>query len=122
MNPRPERTIARLTEGGKGSAPSSRPERDRDPYVDIKEYLRTKDTILVPMASTEQHGPHLPLYTDTITAVEVSERISEAIGVLHTPPLWAGYSPQQHDGGGPGARAAVTLRASTLLNLMNVAR
>jgi creatinine amidohydrolase len=42
-------------------------------YVDINEYLAVKDTVLVPMASTEQHGPHLPLYTDTITAVEISE-------------------------------------------------
>jgi creatinine amidohydrolase len=87
-------------------------------YVDIQEYLKTKDTILVPMASTEQHGPHLPLYTDTITAVEISERISEAIGVLHTPPLWAGYSPQHMYGVGQG-RGTVTLRATTLLNLMN---
>ena len=66
-------------------------------YVDIKEYLQHKDSILVPMASTEQHGPHLPLYTDTITAIEVSARISEHIGVLHTPPIWAGYSPGASD-------------------------
>jgi len=54
-------------------------------YVDINEYLATKDVVLVPMASTEQHGPHLPLYTDTITAIEVSARVSEQIGILHTP-------------------------------------
>lgn len=91
-------------------------------YVDISEYLTTKDTILVPMASTEQHGPHLPLYTDTITAVEISERISEAIGVLHTPPIWAGYSPQHMYGVGQG-RGTITLRSSTLLNVMyDVAR
>jgi creatinine amidohydrolase len=29
-------------------------------FVDIQEYLKTKDLILVPVASTEQHGPHLP--------------------------------------------------------------
>lgn len=87
-------------------------------YVDIAEYLTEKDTALVPMASTEQHGPHLPLYTDTITAVEISERVSEAIGVLHTPPLWAGYSPQHMYGPGQG-RGTITLRSSTLLALMN---
>ena len=46
-------------------------------YVDVGEYLKEKDTILVPMASTEQHGPHLPLKTDTFTAEEVARRISE---------------------------------------------
>ncbi|MDJ0336230.1 creatininase family protein [Salinibacterium sp. G-O1] len=119
MNPRPERTIARLTEGDEDFRAKFRSWNHAYlSYVDIEEYLKTKDTILVPMASTEQHGPHLPLYTDTITAVEVSERVSEAIGVLHTPPIWAGYSPQHMYGVGQG-RGTVTLRASTLLNLMN---
>ena len=82
-------------------------------YVDIREYLKHKDSVLVPMASTEQHGPHLPLYTDTITAVEVSSRVSEHIGVLHTPPIWAGYSPQHMHDPGQG-RGTITLRSSTL--------
>ena len=91
-------------------------------YVDIREYLAHKDSVLVPMASLEQHGPHLPLYTDTITAIEVSSRISQHIGILHTPPIWAGYSPQHMHGPGQG-RGTITLRSSTLLNLMyDVAR
>jgi len=119
MNPRPERQISRLTEGDDDFRAKFRSWNHAYlSYVDIEEYLKTKDTILVPMASTEQHGPHLPLYTDTITAIEVSERISEAIGVLHTPPLWAGYSPQHMYGPGQG-RGTVTLRSGTLLALMN---
>ena len=91
-------------------------------YVDIREYLKHKDSVLVPMASTEQHGPHLPLYTDTITAIEISQRVSEHIGVLHTPPIWAGYSPQHMHEAGQG-RGTITLRSSTLLALMyDVAR
>jgi creatinine amidohydrolase len=116
---RPERQIAHLTTGDEEFRAKFRSWNHAYlSYVDIEEYLKTKDTILVPMASTEQHGPHLPLYTDTITAIEISERISEAIGVLHTPPLWAGYSPQHMYGPGQG-RGTVTLRANTLLNLMN---
>lgn len=116
---RPDRQIARLTSGDDDFRAKFRSWNHAYlSYVDIEEYLKTKDTILVPMASTEQHGPHLPLYTDTITAVEISERISEQIGVLHTPPLWAGYSPQHMYGVGQG-RGTITLRASTLLNLMN---
>lgn len=87
-------------------------------YVDIREYLKEKDTILVPMASLEQHGPHLPLYTDTITAVEVSKRVAEMIAVLHCPPVWMGYSPQHMYAPGSG-RGTITLRSSTLLNLLH---
>ncbi len=87
-------------------------------YVDIQNYLAVKDIVIVPMASTEQHGPHLPLYTDTITAVEISSRVSESIGVLHTPPIWAGYSPQHMYEPGQG-RGTITLRASTLLAMMH---
>lgn len=119
MNPRPERKIERLTTGDEDFRAKFRSWNHAYlSYVDIQEYLKTKDTILIPIASTEQHGPHLPLYTDTITAVEISERISEQIGVLHTPPIWAGYSPQHMYGVGQG-RGTITLRASTLLNLMN---
>jgi creatinine amidohydrolase len=87
-------------------------------YVDVQEYLKVKDAILVPMASFEQHGPHLPIYTDTITAVEVAGRVAEMIGVLHTPPIWCGYSPQHMYAGGKG-RGTITLRSSTLLNLVH---
>jgi creatinine amidohydrolase len=91
-------------------------------YVDIGEYLKTKDAVIVPMASTEQHGPHLPLYTDTITALEVSTRVAEHIGVLYTPPIWMGYSPQHMHAPGAG-RGTITVRSSTLLAVMyDVAR
>jgi creatinine amidohydrolase len=87
-------------------------------YVDVQEYLKVKDTILVPMASFEQHGPHLPIYTDTITCYEVASRVSEMIAVLRTPPIWTGYSPQHMYNPGMG-RGTVTLRSSTLLNLIH---
>jgi creatinine amidohydrolase len=87
-------------------------------YFDVREYLKDKDTILVPMASFEQHGPHLPIYTDTITAVEIASRVSEMIAVLHTPVIWMGYSPQHMYDPGLG-RGTITVRSSTLLNLVH---
>lgn len=86
-------------------------------YVDIREYLKEKDIILIPMASLEQHGPHLPLYTDTVTAWEVATRVAELIAVMHTPAIWTGYSPQHMHEPGNG-RGTITLRAPTLLNLI----
>lgn len=84
---------------------------------DVKEYLKHSDTILVPKASFEQHGPHLPLYCDSITSTEVAKRAGEKAGILYTPTLWLGYSPQhmKAPGGGTGS---ITLRVETYLNLI----
>lgn len=87
-------------------------------YVDIREYLKRKDLILVPMASLEQHGPHLPLYTDTVTAWEIATRVAEMTAVLHTPAIWMGYSPQHMHQPNEG-RGTITIRSSTLLNLVH---
>jgi creatinine amidohydrolase len=86
-------------------------------YVDVQEYLKHSDTILIPKASLEQHGPHLPLYCDTITATEVATRAGEAAGIMYTPTLWLGYSPQHMRAPGFGA-GTMTLRADTYLNVL----
>ncbi len=85
--------------------------------VDIKAYLEEKDTVIVPVASVEQHGPHLPIRTDTVTAEEVSRRVSEIIEVLYTPCIWTGYSPQ-HMHEACNGRGTITVRPETFLNLM----
>ncbi|HZC13714.1 MAG TPA: creatininase family protein, partial [Thermoleophilaceae bacterium] len=41
---------------------------------DIAWFRERSDIVLVPIGSCEQHGAHLPLGTDTITALEVARR------------------------------------------------
>jgi creatinine amidohydrolase len=49
--------------------------------------------LAVPVGSTEQHGPHLPLSTDTDVAVAVADRLAEArADVLVTPAVAYGSS------------------------------
>jgi mycofactocin precursor peptide peptidase len=49
--------------------------------------------LLVPLGSCEQHGPHLPLDTDTRIAVAVAERVAAARpGVAVAPPVAYGSS------------------------------
>jgi len=86
--------------------------------TDVENYLKVKDTVLVPMASFEQHGPHLPLWTDSLTAETVAGRVGEEIGVIYTPVVWMGYSPQHMHEPGRG-RGTITVRSSTLLNLIH---
>ncbi len=85
--------------------------------ADVREYLRHSDTILIPKASLEQHGPHLPLFCDSITANEVAKRAGRKAGILYTPTLWVGYSPQHLKAPGQGT-GTVTLRVETYLNLL----
>ena len=89
---------------------------------DIAWFRERSDIILVPIGSLEQHGAHLPLGTDTITALEVSRRAAAKADVPYTPPLWAGYSPQHLRDTESGV-GTVTLRASTLNEVLyDVAR
>jgi creatinine amidohydrolase len=54
-----------------------------------------KDTpVVVPIAALEQHGRHMPVFTDSMLLGEVSRRAKEALGdrVLWTPLMWLGNS------------------------------
>lgn len=61
-------------------------------WPDVREYLKTNDMVIIPLGSTEQHGPHLPLGTDYYEALEVAKKISRRTGVVVAPVLLAGYS------------------------------
>ena len=61
-------------------------------WVDVQEYLKTNDMVIIPLGSTEQHGRHLPLGTDCYEAGGIAEKISTETGVLVAPVLWVGYS------------------------------
>jgi creatinine amidohydrolase len=61
-------------------------------WVDVAEYLKANDMVIIPLGSTEQHGPHMPLGTDFYEAVGMSKMISVKTGVVVAPVLLSGYS------------------------------
>jgi creatinine amidohydrolase len=77
--------------------------------TDVQEYLKTNDMVIIPIGSTEQHGPHLPLGTDCYIATDIAEMISARTGVVVAPVLWAGYS--VYHSGFPGT---LSLRPETM--------
>ncbi|MGY1502424.1 mycofactocin biosynthesis peptidyl-dipeptidase MftE [Streptomyces sp. QTS52] len=79
--------------------------------------------VLVPVGSTEQHGPHLPLDTDTVVARAVAQRTADALpGSWVAPPVTYGASGEHaHFPGtvsiGHGALGAVVVELSRSLSL-----
>jgi len=57
-------------------------------------------TVLLPIGSLEEHGPHLPLGTDTFHALEVARRVARLRPVAVAPPLFYGMcrSTREHPG------------------------
>lgn len=61
-------------------------------WKDVQENLTKNDMVIIPIGSTEQHGPHLPLGTDSYIGLKVSSMISARTNVVVAPVLWSGYS------------------------------
>jgi len=59
---------------------------------EITAALKEVDTVVVPLGSMEQHGPHLPVGTDTLIPITVAKRVAEKAKVLVAPPIYYGNS------------------------------
>jgi creatinine amidohydrolase len=71
---------------------------------------RTK-TVLIPFGATEEHGPHLPLATDTLHAAAVGRRLSERRPIFIAPPVPYGVCRSTADHPGTLSISTATLRA-----------
>jgi len=79
-------------------------------WLDVEEFLKAHKTVMVPVGSCEQHGPHLPLDTDAYDAFWLSLKAAEkAQCALVAPPIYYGVSLHHMDF--PGT---ITLSPQTL--------
>ena len=81
-------------------------------YLDVREWLKQTDIVMVPIGSCEQHGRHLPVCTDGVATELPVQRAAQLANVPHTPLIWFGYSPQHMHPAGT-ASGTITLRAET---------
>lgn len=82
-------------------------------WPEVEDYLRHERIVLVPIGSTEQHGPAGPLGVDTLVAITLAEDVARRTGVLCAPPLW--YGDSSHHGDFPGT---LSLSPDTLVQVV----
>jgi creatinine amidohydrolase len=75
------------------------------------ERARGATVAILPIGSFEQHGPYLPLITDTLVACSISQAIAETYSVLHLPPITVSCSHEHAAWPGTVSISARTLHA-----------
>jgi len=79
-------------------------------WPEVEAYLATSRSVIMPIGSTEQHGPNGMIGTDALTADAIAKGVGDATGALVAPVIAVGMA--QHHMAFAGS---MTLRPSTLI-------
>jgi creatinine amidohydrolase len=77
----------------------------------LDERMRSASVALLPVGSLEQHGPHLPLTTDTVVAATLAAEIAAVHPVRRLPPVTISCSHEHAAWPGTVSISATTLAA-----------
>lgn len=59
---------------------------------DLRKIIKKQKAVIIPVGSIEQHGPHLPISTDSDIVYEIARRVSEKCNFLLLPTISYGVS------------------------------
>jgi creatinine amidohydrolase len=83
-------------------------------WQEVESYLGRSKGILMPIGSTEQHGPNGLIGTDAICAEEIARGAGEAAGIMVGPTIGVGIAVHHM-----GFAGSMTVRPSTLIAIIH---
>jgi creatinine amidohydrolase len=84
-------------------------------WPEVAEAVERGAGVIVPIGSTEQHGPHLALSVDAVLPTELGLAVAEKHDLLVAPAVHFGYRSRPLSGGGQGFPGTISVRAQTLI-------
>ena len=63
---------------------------------EFRELIKSKQTVIIPVGSLEQHGAHLPITTDSDIVTEIASRLAKKCGFIVFPTISYGVSEEHY--------------------------
>ena len=81
-------------------------------WPEVRDQLKRKPVAVIAVGAQEEHGPHLPLSTDTVQSAELARRLAEALDLMLLPyiPLYDKAERSKKEKQGHGRSFAPWLR------------
>lgn len=88
-------------------------------WLEVKKAADAGIPVVLPVGSTEQHGPHLPLNTDCVIPEAICLEAAKSVPLVVAPPVRFGAMSRPLSGGGERFPGTTSLRATTLMATIN---
>lgn len=85
-------------------------------WNEIVDFIDRDYGVLLPIGAVEQHGPHLPLITDTFLPTQLAVEMAEEVNMLVAPPIMYATNSRPLSGGGQTFPGTTSIRAVTFIS------
>lgn len=87
-------------------------------WLEIQKKIEEKRPLIFIVGSVEQHGPHLPVCTDTAIPYRIAQRVADLTGAVVAPPMCYGYRSKPKSGGGEAFCGTISLSGTTVIQMV----
>jgi len=87
-------------------------------WMEIRDAVAQGYGVLLPVGATEQHGPHLPVSTDSLLPLAVARGVANLTRTLIATPVYYGLISKPLSGGGQGFPGTLSIRGATMIALI----